>query len=143
MHAAIFWGQQAAALWLINEVPGVDIEALGGPYGATPLIHAARNGMVEVVEVLIDKGAAIDRRVGEPANSALGWAIEAHQEAAALYLLEVGASWCGGYPGALDPAMRHVGERKQEMAEDEALLIAAAQEGLPGAVNYLVRRECG
>lgn len=139
LHMAISRGLSAAALWLINEVPAVDIEAATDD-GATPLVIAAKKGVVEVLKALVAKGVDIDRMAGEHAASALGYAIFARQEAAALYLLEAGASWCGGYIEPLDRALGLVGEGQEEMAKDGALLIVVVQYGLAGVIKYLVRR---
>ena len=84
--AAISHKQPAAALYLINEAPGVDIDepiAMGG----TPLMLAAKHGMVGVLRALAAKGANLNAK-SKAGSTALEMAIRQGQEEAALYLVE-------------------------------------------------------
>ena len=56
LGAACFNGQEAAALFLINEAPGCDLNARGGPRRQTPLMLAAMRGLLGVVKALVGKG---------------------------------------------------------------------------------------
>jgi ankyrin repeat protein len=92
---AICASNEPACLFLINDVPGVDLEARSSD-GNTPLMTAAGEGMVKVMKALVAKGVDV-----EASNDADGFrttavvhAIGANQEEAALYLLEeANASW--------------------------------------------------
>jgi ankyrin repeat protein len=69
---------------------GVDMS--GGTYGyrMTPLIHAARTGQLEIVKLLIGKGADIHARTSR-SETALHWAAREGQEEVVVYLLDKGA----------------------------------------------------
>jgi hypothetical protein len=94
LHVAIFVSRDRAALFLINDVPGVDLEARMRD-GKTPLMIAARFGRVNVMKALVAKGVDVDVRNDLQAGStALTYAIGEGKEQAALYLLEeANASW--------------------------------------------------
>lgn len=93
LGAACFYGQEAAALFLINEAPGCDLNARGGPRRQTPLMLAAMRGLLGVVKALVGKGARVDA-VDRDYHTALSSAISSREEEIALYLLEeAGASW--------------------------------------------------
>ncbi len=51
----------------------IDIEWLGGPVGTTPLMQAALGGNVDVVELLINRGADLDA-IGPNGMTPLHWA---------------------------------------------------------------------
>ena len=86
LAAAIIKEQRAAALYLINEAPGVDIEAPTWR-GDTPLIRAAGRGAVNVLRALVAKGANVNAKTDENDFSALHVAVLQEQRAAALFLV--------------------------------------------------------
>ncbi len=89
---AIAARKEAAALWLISEAPGLEPD-VRGPLNSTALIHAAAAGMVEVMDALLAKGAAIEARDNND-HTALVHAVHKKQEEAAVYLVEqAGADW--------------------------------------------------
>ena len=88
---AIDGGREQEALFLINEAPGVDINAPTPSGGHTPLMLAARRGMVNVLRVLVAKGANVNAK-NEQGLTALHAALCQQQEAAALYLVEEAAT---------------------------------------------------
>ena len=85
LHLAISEKQRAAALYLINEAPGVDIDAPESS-GTTPLMLAAAHGLVGVLRALVAKGANVNAK-NKRGFSALHKAIVRNQRAAALYLI--------------------------------------------------------
>ncbi len=86
IHHAIENGQEAAALFLIQH--NCDVNA-SCEDGLTPLMLAARRGMVVVMEALLAKGAWINA-TDDHGERALHHAIKNGQEAAALFLI----GWC-------------------------------------------------
>jgi hypothetical protein len=94
LHIAINYSRQCAALFLINDVPGVDLEARRKD-GLTPLMLAAARGMVEVMKALVANGADVDARNGRNLDfTAMAYAIFMKQEEAAIFLQqEANASW--------------------------------------------------
>lgn len=87
------WGKQheRAALFLIEQVPGCDVN-LRGPEGITPLISAAQDGLLRVMRALVARGADVDAMVR--CYPAIVIATIERQEEASVYLIEeAGASW--------------------------------------------------
>jgi ankyrin repeat protein len=88
LHVAINHKHERAALFLIQEAPGVDIEARGH-WGFTPLMVAAHKGLLTVMRELVARGADVSKRdETEHRMSALDVAIAQGHEDAAIYLLE-------------------------------------------------------
>jgi ankyrin repeat protein len=89
---AVSMKQKEAALFLINNVPGADLNAQDEE-GFTPLMFAAGTGMLAVMKALIAKGADVNA-VNQKQESALIIAMANEQEEAALYLVEQArATW--------------------------------------------------
>jgi ankyrin repeat protein len=108
LHAAIITLKERAALFLIRDVPHIDINVRGRK-GATALMLATKEGMVETMKALVAKGAQVEA-VSEDGHTALIYAAAEEQEDAALYLLEeAGAAWdVGGEEyNALSAAATH------------------------------------
>lgn len=92
LHRAIDKRQERAALWLINEASGCDLNAHTRTV-ASPLESAVCKGMLGVVKALVAKGVDVDA-VDEEGWNALAFAIRHQQEDCALHLIEAGgASW--------------------------------------------------
>jgi len=101
--AAIAARKEAAALWLITEAPGLEPD-VRGPLNSTAMIHAAAAGMVEVMDALLAKGAAVEAR-DDNDHTALVHAVHKKQEVAAVYLVEqAGADWAPSEYSMLDVA---------------------------------------
>ena len=90
LHLAIKARLEQEALFLINEAPGVDIDA-PTPRGDTPFVVAAALGRMDVLRALVTKGADVNAK-NEGGLSALHAAIQEGQEEAALYLIEEAAA---------------------------------------------------
>ena len=90
LHKAIVRNQRAATLYLINEAPGVDIEALDGRK-RTALTLVAFFGDIAMMQALVGKGADLNAKNEEGATP-LHAAIQGGQEEAALYLVEEAAA---------------------------------------------------
>jgi ankyrin repeat protein len=86
LHFALCNKHKHAALFLINQAQGCDVNARG-QHGVTPLIFAAAEGMVEVVKALVAKGAEVDAE-DEFGQTAITFALVKGHESTALYLLE-------------------------------------------------------
>ena len=86
LEVAIRHGQRAAAVCLINEAPGVDIDARDG-HNRTALVLAAAIGDVAVMKALVAKGADVNTREALGLTP-LRTAISHWHEEAALYLVE-------------------------------------------------------
>lgn len=116
--------REEVAHFFINEAPGCKIDArvpLCSPSsGMTPLMVAAKRGMLPAVQVLIAKGADVCA-TSDTGGTALGWATYVKMEDCALKLLAAGASWRGSVEGW-------------------GLLKLAAANNLPRLVRALVRR---
>lgn len=86
-------GQQRerAALFMIEEVPGCDVN-LRGPGGIGALTSAAMQGMLRVMRALVAKGADVNAIDAQGFPVVLNALLEG-QEDAAIYLIEAGASW--------------------------------------------------
>ena len=85
LHFAIYAGWEQEALSLINEAPGVDVDAPMSS-GHTPLMLAARHGTVDVLRALVGKGADVNTKNAN-GYCALREAISCKKRAAALYLI--------------------------------------------------------
>lgn len=116
--------REEVAHFFINEAPGCKIDArvpLCSPSsGMTPLMVAAKRGMLPAVQALIAKGADVCA-TSDTGGTALGWATYEKMEDCALELLAAGASWRGSVEGW-------------------GLLKLAAANNLPRLVRALVRR---
>ena len=86
LHPAITRKQQAATLYLINEAPGVDIDALD-PHKQTALLLAASVGQMAVVKALVAKGADVEAK-NQSNGGPLHAAIQKGRDEVALYLVE-------------------------------------------------------
>ena len=86
---AIDGGREGGVSFLINEAPGVDIDAPIA-MGGTPLMLAAKHGMVGVLRALVAKCANVNAK-SKAGSTALEIAIRHGQEKAALYLVEKAA----------------------------------------------------
>jgi RNA polymerase sigma factor (sigma-70 family) len=109
LYSAIRRSDVAAVAELVEAVPAL-VEAeetwavdegrsagLAWPGRATPLIRAAEAGHLDIVEVLLAAGAAVDGRCGcETGESALWAAVANGRAAVAARLIEAGAdpNWC-------------------------------------------------
>jgi ankyrin repeat protein len=92
LHAATKHRRVEASLFLIQEAPGVDLNArVQGEHGMTPLMFAVRGeGMLEVTKALVAKGAQLE--VKDSKN------FTAIMHAMGALLEEAGAAWDGlGY----------------------------------------------
>lgn len=115
----------AAALMLINEAPGCDLDARG-TWEQTPLILAAGSGLLGVVKALVGEGVEVDA-VDKLGGTALAYAVAAREEECALYLLqEAGASWGGTV--------------RDERGEKSNMLGIAILSGSPRVVKAVVQR---
>ena len=103
LHIAIKGGREQEAFFLINEAPGVDIDALDA-HTQTALILAAGRGDVAVMQALVAKGADVNARTGTGTTALLGAISRGHEEAA-LYLVEeaVAAVYNPDAPAIYDP----------------------------------------
>jgi ankyrin repeat protein len=120
LHAAIINRKERAALFLTRNVPHIDVN-VRGRNGATPLMLATENGMLEVIKALVTKGAQVDLEDNE-GGTVLIHAAAGEQEDAALYLLEeADAVWNTG-------------------GEEYNALPAAAEKGLSRLVKAILRR---
>ena len=61
LHLAVSHGHNEAALFLINDVPGVDVNAPQSN-GTTPLMLAAEHCTLQVVQALVAKGADMNAK---------------------------------------------------------------------------------
>ena len=84
LYDAVACEDEATALSLIQR--GC-CNVSGSKYGKTPLMVAAANGMVRVMEALVDNGADMEER-NEDGEQALHVAVDNRQEAAALFLIQ-------------------------------------------------------
>ncbi len=84
LHFALLAGQHSSALFLIQQRCNVNARDEGGD---TPLIMAARKGMVEMVEKLVAAGAEVEA-VNYQGRWAIDYAILEKQEAVAHFLLQ-------------------------------------------------------
>ena len=75
---------------LLDEKPALTLPAGSQLSGWTPLIQAASKDQLELMEILLDGGADIEKRAAE-GPTALGWALGYGSEAAAALLLRRGA----------------------------------------------------
>lgn len=146
--AALVNNSDRNALYLINEA-GADVNAASRE-GLTPLMQAAMQGNMEVLNALMAKGTDVDAVTREHVM-AVGYAVQQKQAEAALHLLEeAGAAWDQPTPSCLllvaarvgffefiTPLLRHMrskrvsdGDVAQHLAGAAARAIA---EGLPGA----------
>ena len=104
LYAAIHRGDTAAAAHLVEEHPAlVEVEetwavdegraaGLAWPGRATPLIRAAEAGHLDIVDVLLDAGAAVNGQCKcETGESALWAAVANGRAAVAARLLQAGA----------------------------------------------------
>jgi ankyrin repeat protein len=96
MHSALMGGAKAVAtaLWLINECPGVDLNA-GVETGMTPLaigIGVTLQGepVLPAIRALIARGADCERATGPFGQPMLKMAAAAEKEEIALALLDAG-----------------------------------------------------
>ena len=87
LHHALKGEQEAASLFLIQRNPPCDVNARDAN-DTTPLMYAARRGMVGVMEALVARDANVEA-VDYEGNHALHYAIEFDQEAAALFLIQL------------------------------------------------------
>jgi ankyrin repeat protein len=82
-------GHQTCAALILDAAPGTLSDR--DPHGRTPLIVAASNGNVELIEYLVKRGAPIDDTSSE-GKTALMWAIVGHKPFAVAALARLGAS---------------------------------------------------
>ena len=86
LHHALCFKQEAAALFLIKRDPPCNVDAPDED-GRTPLMYAASNGMVEVMNALVAKDANVEAMKRKDGMRALHRALHSQQEAAALFLI--------------------------------------------------------
>ncbi len=91
LHVAISHGRKEAALLLINDVPGVDVDAPQSN-GLTPLMLAARECTLQVVQALVAKGAGMDAK-DEEGMTVLAFAVLEGDADTATFLVTAGADW--------------------------------------------------
>jgi ankyrin repeat protein len=88
LHAAIDQRGSESLRALLDAGAPIDFR---DPEGRTPLIHAAESGAAEIVEVLLERGAALEARDSRHSRTALIAAAAAGQADAVRILLERGA----------------------------------------------------
>lgn len=81
-------GHQTCAALILDAAPATLSDR--DPHGRTPLILAASNGNVELIEYLIKRGAPIDGTSSD-GKTALMWAIVGHKPASVAALARLGA----------------------------------------------------
>ncbi len=91
LHAAVAHGRNEAALFLINDVPGVDVNAPASN-GATPLTLAVEHCTVQVVQALVAKGADMNAE-DERGMTAVVHALAKGHDETATFLVTAGADW--------------------------------------------------
>jgi outer membrane protein assembly factor BamB len=136
-------GDVAAARRLLEE--GVDVNAKSR-YGATALSFASEKGHLEVVRLLVERGAQLDVKDTFYGATPLSWAVSSDHAAVARLLVDKGAPGADGAlslavkakdadlaraviaRGALDPATRAraIGEAEASGAAEVGALLKAA-----------------
>jgi hypothetical protein len=125
LHVALKVGRQDTSLFLVEEGGGgVDCEHPFGRLGyeVTPLIMAARAGMLPVVKALVARKVRLHVQSGGERRTALGFAADGNHEEVGLALVAAARSIANEPGGGHDAA------------------VAAARAGLPRLVAAIVRR---
>jgi len=148
LHTAIYAKNHAAAAMLLEH--RADLERQEGFYKGTPVMFAADNDDVEMVDLLLAHGADIDSRDGAFGDSAINWAAYAGHFEMVRHLLAKGADpRIVGHGNSLDIAMRrgfqplvellaeHMGETRALSAPEAALLAAIESADLERAAEAL------
>ena len=91
LHSASEEGNAEEVRRLVHD-HAVDVNFTMGKYRRTPLIEAARKGHIEIVKILLDAGADIDREDAYKwMNTPLLWAVSYNHYEIVKFLLDAGA----------------------------------------------------
>ncbi len=136
LHLATSFGHNEAALFLINDVPGVDVNEPMSD-GVTPLLLAVQCSTLEVVQALVAKGADMSAK-DEEGKTALAHAVlKGHAETAA-FLVTAGADWditVTGDDGRPQPLF-DVAVARGTISVVKAIVRRMPAEGPEGAASY-------
>ncbi len=91
LHTAVSKGHNEAVLFLINDVPGVDVNAPQSD-GGTALMLAALSDNLQVVRALFAKGADMNAK-DETGQTAVVHAVAAGHAETSTFLVTAGADW--------------------------------------------------
>jgi len=91
LHLALTQGHNEAALFLITDVPGVDVNAPTSD-GTTPLMLAVEDCTLQVVRALVAKGADV-KAEDEDGETAVVCAMATKHAEAATFMVTAGADW--------------------------------------------------